>query len=138
MSRLPSALAALAAGFGLFALLTALTTVLTRWLLPAWSAMPPPRGVRLFNLAATCLFGAAGGRATACAALRRVPPADALWLGLVLALLVLVLTAAAAFQFRGHRLGWYPLALAVLPPAATLGAAILEVLSGAGCGLPAR
>jgi len=124
MNHLLHALRAAGAGLGAMACLIALTTMLTRWLVPAWSATPPSRGARVFNLVATCLYAAVGGRITAVLA----PPASPLWLGLILSLIVLLLSTAATAEFRGLRLGWYPLALAVLPAVATLGAAILTTL----------
>ncbi len=114
---------AIAAGFACMALLTALTTVLTRWLIPSWNRMPPSRSAKLFNLIASCLYAALGGRTAAVLAPVN-PPIHAL----ILAIVVLLVSTMAASEFRGQALGYYPLALAVLPAVATLGAAILTVL----------
>ena len=105
------------------ALLAAITTLLTRWLLPSWAEMPPLRSAQIFNLVASCLYGAAGGRLTA-----TVAPISPLVHSLILAIIVLLISTLAASDFRGQALGLYPLALAVLPSLATLGAGILTVL----------
>ncbi|HXP10055.1 MAG TPA: hypothetical protein VN828_16240, partial [Acidobacteriaceae bacterium] len=47
---------------------------------------------------------------------------------LILAIVVLVISTIAASEFRGLALGFYPLALALLPSMATLGGGILTVL----------
>ena len=47
---------------------------------------------------------------------------------LILAIVVLVVSTIAASEFRGQALGFYPLALALLPSMATLGGGILTVL----------
>ena len=114
---------AIAAGFGSLVLLIAVTTLLTRWLVPSWTRMPPSRAARIFNLLASCLYAAFAGRVTALLA-----PAGPLIHALILAIIVLLLATMAASQFRGQSLGYYPLALAVLPSIATLGAGILTVL----------
>lgn len=116
-------LIAIAAGFGCIAGLTAITTLLTRWLLPAWAQLPPSRSAQLFNLLASCLYSAVGGRITTVLA-----PVSPLIHALILAIIVLLISTAAAAEFRGQPLGFYPLALAVLPSIATLGAGILTVL----------
>jgi hypothetical protein len=118
-------LTAIAAGFGSMVLLIAVTTLLTGWLVPSWVRMPPSRAARIFNLLATCLYAALGGRVTA-----HLAPASPLIHALILAIVVLLLSTIAAGQFRGQSLGYYPLALAVLPSVATLGAGILTVLHG--------
>jgi hypothetical protein len=114
---------AIAAGFVCMALLTAVTTLLTRWLVPSWNRMPPSRSAQLFNLMASCLFAAMGGRTTAVLA-----PVSPLIHCLILAIVVLLVSTMAASEFRGQALGYYPLALAVLPAITTLGAGILTVL----------
>ena len=114
---------AVAAGFVCMAALTAITTLLTRWLLPSWSRMPPSRSAQLFNLIASCLYAGLGGRMTAI-----VAPVGPLVHALILAVVVLLVSTMAANEFRGQALGYYPLALAVLPAIATLGAGILTVL----------
>ena len=114
---------AIAAGFACMALLTAVTTVLTRWLVPSWNRMPPSRSAQLFNLMASCLYAAVGGRVAAVLA-----PVSPLIHALILAIVVLLVSTMAASEFRGQALGYYPLALAVLPAIATLGAGILTVL----------
>jgi len=55
---------AIAAGFACMALLTAITTLLIRWLTPSW-ADATSRTAQIFNLVASCLYGALGGRLTA-------------------------------------------------------------------------
>jgi hypothetical protein len=114
---------AIAGGFGCMALLIALTTLLTRWLVPSWSRMPPTRAVQIFNLVASCLYAAIGGRVTTLLA-----PVSPLIHSLILAVIVLLVSTIAASEFRGQRLGYYPLALAVLPSMAALGSGILTVL----------
>ena len=47
---------------------------------------------------------------------------------LILAIIVLLVSTMAASELRGQVRGFYPLALAVLPSLATLGAGILTVL----------
>jgi hypothetical protein len=114
---------AIAAGFACMALLTAVTTLLTRWLVPSWNRMPPSRSAQFFNLIASCLYAAMGGPVVVVLA-----PASPLIHALILAIVVLLVSTLAATEFRGQALGYYPLALAVLPAVATLGAGILTVL----------
>jgi hypothetical protein len=114
---------AIAAGFACMALLIALTTLLTHWLLPGWTKMPPSRAAQVFNLLASCLYAALGGRVTALLA-----PVSPLIHALILAIVVLLVSTLAASEFRGQALGYYPLALAVLPSIATLAAGILTTL----------
>ena len=47
---------------------------------------------------------------------------------LILAVIVLLISTIAASEFRGQALGFYPLALAVLPSLATLAGGVLTVL----------
>ena len=114
---------AIGGGFACLALLTAITTLLTRWLVPSWARLPPSRSAQLFNLAAACLYSAIGGRLTA-----SVAPVSPLMHSLILAIVVLLLSTIAASEFRGQALGFYPLALALLPSMATLAGGILTVL----------
>jgi hypothetical protein len=114
---------AIAAGFACMALLTAVTTLLTRWFVPSWARMPPTRMAQIFNLVASCLYGALGGRLTA-----TIAPISPLVHSLILAIIVLLFSTLAASELRGQALGFYPLALAVLPSLATLGSGILTVL----------
>jgi len=114
---------AIAAGFACMALLTAITTLLIRWLTPSWARMPPSRTAQIFNLVASCLYGALGGRLTA-----TIAPISPLVHSLILAIIVLLVSTLAASELRGQALGFYPLALAVLPSLATLGSGILTVL----------
>jgi hypothetical protein len=114
---------AIAAGFACMALLTAITTLLIRWLTPSWARMPPSRTAQIFNLVASCLYGALGGRLTA-----TIAPISPLIHALILAIIVLLVSTLAASELRGQALGFYPLALAVLPSLATLGSGILTVL----------
>ena len=114
---------AIAGGFACIALCTAVATLLTRWLVPAWSNMPPSRSARIFNLLASSLFGAIGGSFAAAMA-----PVSPLIHSLILAMIVLLISTFAASELRGAVQGFYPLALAVLPSLATLGAGILTVL----------
>jgi hypothetical protein len=116
-------LVAIAAGFGSIAALTAITTLLTRWLAPAWSQMPPSRGAQLFNLVASCLYGGAGGAVVAWFA-----PISPLVHSLILSLIVLPISTLAANELRTSVRGVYPLTLAALPSMATLGGGILTVL----------
>jgi hypothetical protein len=116
-------LAAIGAGFGCIALLTGITTLITRWLVPAWSEMPPSRGARFFNLVASCLYGAIGGCVVAWFA-----PVSPLVHALILAIIMLLIATLAANELRGTAPGVYPLALAVAPSLATLGGGILTVL----------
>jgi hypothetical protein len=116
-------LAAIAAGFGTIAALTAITTLITRWLAPAWNRIPPSRGARLFNLVASCLYAGVGGSVVAWFA-----PVSPLVHSLILALVVLLMSTLAANELRTSVKGVYPLTLAVLPSMATLGGGILTVL----------
>jgi hypothetical protein len=116
-------LVAIAAGFGSIAALTAITTLVTRWLAPAWSQMPPSRGVQIFNLVASCLYGGVGGAVVAWFA-----PVSPLVHSLILSLIVLLISILAANELRTSVKGVYPLTLAVLPSMATLGGGILTVL----------
>ena len=121
--RLVHSFIAIAAGFACIALLTGITTLLMRWLVPSWTRLPPSRSAQFFNLAATCLYSAMAGCITALLA-----PISPLIHSLILAIIVLLVSTIAASEFRGQALGFYPLALAVLPSLATLGAGILTVL----------
>jgi hypothetical protein len=114
---------AIAGGFACMALLTGVTTLLIRWLVPSWSSLPPLRSAQAFNLAATCLYAAMGGFLAA-----QLAPISPLVHSLILAIVVLLVSTMAASELRGQALGFYPLALAVLPSMATLGAGILTVL----------
>jgi hypothetical protein len=114
---------AIAGGFACMALLTAITTLLTRWLVPSWARLPPSRSAQIFNLAASCLYAVLGGGLTA-----TIAPISPLLHSLILAMVVLLVSTLAASELRGQALGFYPLALAVLPSLATLGGGILTVL----------
>lgn len=121
--RLVHSFIAIAAGFVCIALLTGITTLLMRWLVPSWTRLPPSRSAQFFNLAATCLYSAIAGSVTALLA-----PISPLIHSLILAIIVLLVSTMAASELRGQVRGFYPLALAVLPSLATLGAGILTVL----------
>jgi hypothetical protein len=114
---------AIAGGFACIALLTAITTLLTHWLVPSWAKMPPSRSAQIFNLMASCLYAGMAGCFTA-----TVAPISPLLHSLILAIVVLLVSTLAASELRGQALGFYPLALAVLPSLATLGSGILTVL----------
>jgi hypothetical protein len=114
---------AIAYGFVCLAFLTGITTLLTRWLVPSWTTIPPSRSAKVFNLVVSCLYAASGGCLTALLA-----PVSPLLHSLILAIIVLLLSTIAANELRNHALGFYPLALAVLPSTATLGGGILTVL----------
>jgi Na+/citrate or Na+/malate symporter len=114
---------AIAAGFTCMALLIAITTLLTRRLVPTWVRMPPTRTAKIFNLLTSCLYAAVAGCATAL-----IAPVSPLVHALILAIIVLLVSTMAASEFRGQTLGYYPLALSVLPSIATLAAGILTVL----------
>lgn len=121
--RILQSLLAIAGGFAWIALTIAVTTLLTRWLVPSWTQMPPSRAARLFNVMASCVFAMTGGLLTV-----RLAPVSPLVHALILAIIVLLLSTIAASELRGSVAGIYPLALAVLPSLATLGGAILAVL----------
>ena len=121
--RLFHSFIAIAAGFACIALLTGITTLLMHWLVPSWTRLPPSRSAQFFNLAATCLYSAIAGCVTALLA-----PISPLIHSLILAIIVLLVSTVAASELCGQALGFYPLALAVLPSLATLGAGILTVL----------
>jgi Na+/citrate or Na+/malate symporter len=121
--RLFHSLIAIAAGFACMALLIGITTLLTQWLVPSWSKLPPSRSAQLFNLVATCLYAAIAGCVTTLLA-----PISPLVHSLILAIIVLIVSTMAASELRGRTLGFYPFALAVMPSIATLGAGILTVL----------
>jgi hypothetical protein len=114
---------AIAGGFYVIAMCVGGATLLARWLAPGLSAMPPSRGAQAFNLICSSVFCAEGGSVAA-----RLAPASPLVHSLILAMVVLLVAAAAASALRGIARGVYPLALAVLPPAATLAGGILTVL----------
>jgi hypothetical protein len=114
---------AIAGGFVCIALLTAITTLLTHRLVPSWAKMPPSRSAQIFNLVTSCLYAAMAGCFTA-----TVAPISPLLHSLILAIVVLLVSTLAASELRGQSMGFYPLALAVLPSLATLGSGILTVL----------
>ena len=115
---------AIAAGFACMALLTAVTTLLTRWLVPSWSKLAAlALGAALQPGGKLPLRG--DGRTASTA---RIAPISPLIHSLILAIIVLLVSTIAASELRGQALGFYPLALAVLPSLATLGAGILTVL----------
>jgi hypothetical protein len=116
-------LVVIATGFAALAFLTGITSLLTRWLVPSWSRLPPSRDAQFFNLAASCLYAAIAGSIVA-----RFAPVSPLVHSLILALIVLLMSTMAANELREIRAGAYPLALAVLPSIATLGGGILTVL----------
>ncbi len=113
----------IAGGFACIALCIALTTLLTQWLVPSWSKMPPSRAAQIFNLAASSLFGLVGGHVAAMYA-----PVSPLVHSLILSMIVLLVSTLAASELRGEVRGFYPLALAIMPSLATLGGGILTVL----------
>jgi len=114
---------AIAAGFYAIAICMGGATLLARWLAPGLSTMPPSRAAQAFNLVASSLFAVEGGSLTA-----RLAPASPLMHSLILAIIVLLVSAVAASTLRGVARGIYPLALAVLPSVATLAGGILTVL----------
>ncbi len=118
--------AAIGAGFLLIALLTAGTTGALRKLAPSWSTPSEGKASRaamFANLFFSALFGSVGGVLAAFLA-----PGRPLLHAMLLALVVLVISALAAFELRHTYPAWYQAALLALAPMATLGGGILEVL----------
>ncbi len=116
---------AIAAGFLLIAILTAIATAISRRLLrdSTTGREGPSRASMVLDLVVSVIFGAAGGVVTAFLA-----PSRPLVHALLLALAVLVISALAAFELRHTHSAFYQAAVLALTPMATLGGGILEVL----------
>jgi hypothetical protein len=133
-------LLAIGAGFLTLVLLISLATALMRRFWPQWTipwereaptahadpARIPEAASRIgmaVNLAASMIFAAAGGAVTAWYA-----PAGPLIHALILSLVVLILSALAAYDLARRTTAIYTLALLALTPMATLGGGILVTL----------
>jgi hypothetical protein len=133
-------LLAIGAGFLTLVFLVSLATALMRRFWPQWT-MPRETGAptapadparisdaasrigMAVNLAASMIFAAAGGAVTAWYA-----PARPLIHALILSLVVLVLSALAAYDLGRRTTAIYALALLALTPMATLAGGILVTL----------
>jgi hypothetical protein len=133
-------LLAIGGGFLTLVLLISLATALMRrfwpqWTIPRETETPKthadPAGIpdgasrigMAVNLAASTIFAAAGGAVTAWYA-----PARPLIHALILSLVVLILSALAAYDLARRTTAIYTLALLALTPMATLGGGILVTL----------
>jgi hypothetical protein len=113
---------ALLAGFATTALLVmAMTTLLAR-LTPSWTVGAPRRGYIFVTLGYSYLAAAAGGYVTAW-----IAAASPLEHALVLGIVVLVLSAAAAMLSKGQYPTLYQLALVAIMPLGVLAGAMLRL-----------
>lgn len=115
---------ALLAGFATAALLTAAITVLLRRLTPGWIADVgrPSAGAVVVTLGASFLSAAAGGYVTAV-----VARGDALVQVLVLAIVLLALTALSVLQQRGQQPVAFQLALVAITPLGAMAGALVRM-----------
>jgi hypothetical protein len=115
---------AILAGFATMAvLLTLATTVITKSLPRLIGERDHPRRrYLLLNLAYSAAFALAGGYVTAI-----VAKADPLRTVLMLAIVILLLSALSALQLRGKQPALYQLALIVITPVAALAGGLLRM-----------
>jgi hypothetical protein len=119
---------AILAGFATMAVLVTLATAAIRKSLPRLVGEPenPRRRYLLLNLAYSAAFAVAGGYVTA-----MIAKSDPLRNVLMLAIVVLLLSALSALQLRGQQPLSYQFALIVLTPIAALAGGLLR-MHGAG------
>jgi len=115
---------AILAGFATMAVLVTLATAAITKSLPRVIGEPdhPRRRYLLLNLAYSAAFAASGGYVTAI-----VAKADPLRNILMLAIVILLLSALSAIQMRGKQPVIYQLALIVLTPVAALAGGLLRM-----------
>jgi hypothetical protein len=115
---------ALLAGFAVMAALVIAMTALLAKLTPEWVGKPghPGAGYVLVNLGYSFLAAAAGGYATAWAAV-----ANPLYHDLGLAVAVLALGTLSAMQSRGKQPIWYALALLAISPLGVLAGGLMRL-----------
>lgn len=128
------AFVALLAGFAATLAIGAALTFLIARLVPAWSQSEagPQRTLsagRVFvNLGSSFLSAAAGGYITALiAASKSLGASNPLVLVLVLALVVLLISALSAMQSRGRQPAWYLLATVTIAPLGVLVGGLLRL-----------
>jgi hypothetical protein len=115
---------ALLAGYATVALLViAITAMLTR-LTPGWAGSEdrPRPGYAFVNLSYSFLAAAAGGYVTAL-----IAAGNPLVNDLVLALVVLAMSALSAMQSRGKQPIWYALTLVAIMPLGVLAGGLLRL-----------
>lgn len=115
---------ALLSGFATMVLLVAATTMLLKRLTPGWivETVRPGAGAVIVTLGASFLSAAAGGYVTSVVAV-----GDALVQVLVLAIVVLALTALSVLQQRGKQPVAFQLALVALTPMGVMAGALLRM-----------
>jgi len=113
---------AILAGFATMAVLATLATAVIAKAFPRLVGAPPRGGYLLLNLAYSAAFAATGGYVTAI-----VATADPLRNILMLAIIVLLLSALSAIQMRGERPVAYQLAMIALTPFAALAGGLLRM-----------
>jgi hypothetical protein len=115
---------AILAGFATMAVLVTLATAAIAKSMPRLIGEPenPRRRYLLLNLAYSAGFAAAGGYVTAI-----VAKSDPLRTILMLAIVILVLSALSALQLRGQQPLAYQFALIVLTPIAALAGGLLRM-----------
>jgi hypothetical protein len=115
---------AILAGFATMAVLVTIATTTITKSLPRLIGEPdqPRRRYLLLNLAYSAAFAASGGYVTAI-----VAKADPLRNILMLAIVILLLSALSALQLRGRQPISYQLALIVLTPIAALAGGLLRM-----------
>jgi hypothetical protein len=115
---------AILAGFATMAVLVTVATATITKSLPRLIGEPdhPRRRYLLLNLAYSAAFAASGGYVTAI-----VAKADPLRNVLMLAIVILLLSALSALQLRGKQPVAYQLALIVLTPIAALAGGLMHM-----------
>ena len=115
---------ALLAGYATMAVLVIVMTALLTRLAPSWTGAEgrPQPGYVFVNLGYSFLAAAAGGYATAWAAVAN-PLIHVLALGMV----VLALAALSALQSRGKQPIWYQLALVAISPIGVLAGGLVRL-----------
>jgi hypothetical protein len=115
---------AILAGFATMAVLVTLATLAISKSFPSLVGDParPPRGYMLLNLAYSAMFAAVGGYVTAW-----IAKPDPLPNTLMLALVVLTISALSAIQLRGEQPIAYQFSLLVITPIAALGGGLLRM-----------
>ena len=115
---------AILAGFATMAVLVTLATMAVTKSMPRLIGEPdqPRRRYLLLNLIYSSAFAAAGGYVTAI-----VANADPLRTVLMLAIVILLLSALSALQLRGKQPVLYQLALIVITPIAALAGGLLRM-----------
>lgn len=115
---------ALLAGFATIALLVIVITALLTQLMPGWTGPEgkPKTGYALVNLGYSFLSAVAGGYLTAV-----IAAGNPLVNDLVLALVVLAMSALSAMQSRGKQPVWYALTLVAIMPVGVVAGGFLRL-----------